>query len=110
MTKTRLKPYAMAGSGRLTSAIRKDGNVTDGWTYRFNIFRTDHETGSVGQWLQPDDIEALLKLVRVLAIELVDDGCLEVSLRRKLQRLANVLEIVLVLDDESGPINGIHQS
>ncbi len=86
------KPYALLGSGRLTSSLWKTINGDGDGQYRFNLFRIDRETGSVDQWLTPEDIESLVKIARVLAFELAEDGCMDRTLRARLYRLAERLD------------------
>lgn len=85
------KPYALVGSGCLTAALWKVINEDD-CEYRFNLFRVHKETGSVDQWLTPEDIESLVKVVRVLAFELAEDGCMSRPLRHRLYQLAEDLD------------------
>ena len=81
----------MLGSGRLTSTLWKSVGPS-GCEYRFNLFHTDRETGAVGQWLEPEDIESLVKISRVLAFELAEDGCMDQSMRQRLYQLAEALD------------------
>ena len=87
----RHKPYAMLGSGNLTSCLWKFGSEPAGWRYRFNLFRMDTE-GHVGQLLNVADVSDLVKLARVLAATLSEDGCLSPKLRRDLSNLATKLD------------------
>jgi hypothetical protein len=88
------KPYALLGAGTLTAAIWKKGDEEDGWSYRFNIFRMQSSTGRVSQLFCPSDVQELVKLCRVLALVLVDDGCISSAQRRSLAALAAQLEII----------------
>ena len=93
-----LKPYAMVGAGRLTSTLWKIGDQQAGWYYRFNIFwMTDR--GRVGQRFSPADIVDLVKLARVLAATLAEDGCLSPVRRSELARLAELLDQVIQPED-----------
>lgn len=88
------KPYAMLGAGQLVSGIWKSGDERSGWTYRFNLYRSNHRTGHVSQLLRPDDVTDLVKLCQVLAATLAEDGCIAVPLRRALARLAAELDSI----------------
>jgi hypothetical protein len=97
------KPYAMVGAGNLTASIWKDFVPDSGWTYRFNVYRLEARHGRVTQRLLPDDISDLVKLARVLAQLISDDGCLPGSLRHELQALAASID---VLSDTQGVTDG----
>src|SRR5262245_41828318 len=85
------KPYAMVGAGPLTSAIWKSGNDANGWRYSFNLFRLS-ANGRTGGRFYPRDLTRLLKLARVIAVVLADDGCMPVAQRIELQRLAALID------------------
>lgn len=85
------RPYAMLGAGPLVSSLWKQGDSDSGWAYRFNVFRMSTASGHVSQLLRPRDVHDLVKLCRVLAAELVHDGCLPLSQRRELADLADTL-------------------
>jgi hypothetical protein len=87
------KPYAMVGSGQLASAIWKTGDEVAGWRYRFNLFRLSAK-GHVGQRFDPADLAHFVKLIRVLAAVLADDGCLPPIQRVELAQLAQLLDEV----------------
>ncbi len=89
------RPYAMLGSGRLMLALFKAGNESVGWRYRFNLFRLDQTNGHVSQWFNPCDLAAMPKLVRLLAFELCEDGCLSTELRTELKSLVSRLDDAL---------------
>ena len=91
----RVKPYAMVGSGTLTSAIWKTGDETSGWRYRFNLFRM-LANGRVEQRFHPADLLNFLKLTRVIAAVLADDGCLAPAMRSNLTRLVALLDEIEV--------------
>lgn len=86
------KPYAMVGAGSLAASLWKLGNESDGWRYDFTVFRLDHQQGEVSQVLTPCDIADLVKLARVLAQVIADDGCVPSGLRRELDALALKLD------------------
>jgi hypothetical protein len=92
------KPHALLGSGRLTSSLWKIVNQDHDVEYRFNVFRIHGETGAVDQWLAPEDIESLVKLSRVLAFELAEDGCMDRVLRERLYQLAERLDELIEQD------------
>ena len=102
------KPYAMLGAGRLTASIWKSGDERSGWQYHFNVFRTSRGNGHVSQWFAPSDVSSLVKLARLLAFTLADDGCLESGLRDDLIRLAADLHQVELSESarsRRGPTN-----
>lgn len=103
MTGSSSKPYAMVGAGSLTACIWKDHAPDSGWTYRFNVFRLEASNGRVTQRLQPGDITDLVKLARVLAQVISDDGCLPGRLRHELQALAASIDF---LSDTEGVTDG----
>jgi hypothetical protein len=84
------KPYAMVGAGNLVSKIWKTGDEHSGWRYCFNIFRITRR-GVVDQRFSPGDVVSLMKLTRVLAATLSEDGCLTSALRDELGSLADDL-------------------
>ena len=86
------KPYTLVGADQLTASVYKTGDELIGFDYRFNITRLNNRAGRVNQWFTPDDLTALVKLVRVLAAELADDGCMNVELRNRLVGLATTLD------------------
>ena len=87
-------PYLVVGSGKLVSFVFKEGDEQQGWQFGFNVFRMDRETGAVSQHFRPTDVEALAKLTRLLAAELVHDGCLPSDLSDDLACLASCLDDV----------------
>lgn len=87
----RRKPYAMVGAGRLVSTLWKTGDQQAGWRYHFNLFRITRR-GQVGQLFSPDDVIDVIKLARVLAATLAEDGCLPTVQRKQLSRLAAMLD------------------
>ncbi len=95
MTNRSLRPYAVLGAGKLTSSLYKTGDELIGFHYRFNIVQLNCATGRVGHWLAPDDIVSLVKLARVMAAELANDGCMDVALRRQLYTLDSLLTGIL---------------
>lgn len=94
-TATRTKPMAMIGAGPLTSALWKSGDEHSGFRYRFNLFRQLSGTGHVSQLFRPTDLMHFVKLTRVLAAVLADDGCLKATQRASLRSLATELDEVL---------------
>lgn len=95
MTNRSLRPYAVLGAGNLTSSLYKTGDELIGFHYRFNIVHLNSTSGRVGHWLAPDDIVSLVKLARVMAAELANDGCMDVALRRQLHTINSLLTGVL---------------
>jgi hypothetical protein len=90
----RPKPHAILGAGRLVCAIRKTGNGQTGAGFSFNLFRMGIR-GRVEQRFSPVDLMDLIKLVRLLATTLADEAGLPQSQRRKLAKLAAILEPVI---------------
>lgn len=89
------KPYAMVGAGNLAASIWKEEDANSGWMYGFNVFRLEACRGRVTQRLRPQDIPDLVKLARVLAQVIADDGCLSSSMRRELELLAESIDSLL---------------
>lgn len=102
MTQKSRKPHTLVGAEQLTATVYKTGDELIGFEYRFNIVRLNNRTGRVNQWFRPDDLLAIVKLTRVLASELADDGCIAPELRRQLVQLAVMLERTLA---EASPTN-----
>ena len=88
-------PHAIVGAGRLVSAIWKSENEEAPSSYRFNVYRMNTATGRVTHRFAPKDIEHLVRLAQVLAIELSNDGSLDAELRDDLERLEACLHDVL---------------
>jgi len=86
------RPYTLAGADQLTASVYKMGDELVGFDYRFNITRLNNRTGRVNQWFTPDDLCGMVKLARVLAAELADDGCTSPELRTQLFRIAAALD------------------
>ena len=89
---SQLKPYVIVGAGRLSAAVWKLPSEDGEADYRFNVFSLDAIDGSVAHVFSARDIIDLAKLAHVLAAVLVDDGCMDAGLRRKLQSLIGDLE------------------
>lgn len=89
------KPYAMVGAGDLAASIWKERALNARWKYGFNIFRLDSRNGRVTQQLLPRDILDLIKLARVLAQVIADDGCLSSQIRQELLSLAASIDCLL---------------
>lgn len=85
------RPYAMLGAGQVMSSLWKQGDPASGWAYRFNVFRMSRADGQVSQLLRPEDVHDLVQICRILAAELVHDGCLPHAQRRALANLAETL-------------------
>lgn len=90
------KPYTLVGAEQLTASVYKTGDEFSGFDYRFNVTRLNNRTGQVNQWFTPDDLRSMVELVRVLAAELADDGCMDDALRNQLFHLAASLDDALV--------------
>lgn len=101
------RPYTLAGAEQLTASVYKTGDELTGFDYRFNITRLNNHTGRVNQWLTPDDLFAMVKLVRVLSAELADDGCMNESLRGQLIRLAAALDSAIAEVSTNENVRGV---
>ena len=104
------QPYTLIGADQLTAFVYKTGDELMGFDYRFNITRLENQIDWVNQWLTPDDLFSMVKLVRVLAAELADDGCMNVELRDQLFRLAAVLDDVIAEGSPSATTHGAANS
>ena len=93
--RNREKPYAMVGAGKLTASIWKMENTRNGWNYCFNVFRLNSINGRASQQFTPSDVTDLVKLARVLASTLVDDGCLDPQQRHTLINLAADIDQII---------------
>ena len=94
-----LQPLAVLGAGELVSHLHKiiDGELTA--EYRFNVFRIT-SSDEVSHSLRTCDLLDLLKLCRVLAFAIADDGWITRSQRLALQRLSNQLDKVIEQGDD----------
>lgn len=93
------KPYAMLGAGELSVSLWKRGNDTEGWSYDFTVFRLDVSTGEVDQLMNLAHLGDFVKLARVLAQVIADDGCVSHTLRRKLNRLASQIDLFCAVEE-----------
>ncbi len=94
------RPYCMVGAVRLSAAIWKHGDENGGFRYQFNVFRMLAAHGRVSQLLGPEDVLCLAKLAHILAVTLIDDGCIENELKRSLKRLVVRLDAAMVNEAE----------
>lgn len=92
------RPYCLVGASRLSAALWKDGDEQGGFRYRFNIFRMLASSGRVSQLFDPEDVISLAKLAHVMALALIDDGCIHADLRRQLQQLVVRLDVSLAME------------
>lgn len=99
------KPHAIVGAGRLVAAIWKSENEKAPSNYRFNVYRMNTATGRVTHRFAPRDIEHLVRLAQVLAIELSNDGSLDAELRDDLSCLEACLDEVLFRRGEQRPLH-----
>lgn len=88
------KPYTFVGADHLTASVHKTGDELIGFEYCITISRRS-QSGSVDQWFSPADLVGLTKLIRVLAAELVSDGCVDAATRHQLRALSAALDIAL---------------
>ena len=96
----------MVGAEKLTASVYKTGDELMGFDYRFNITRLNNRTGRVNQWFTPEDLCAMVKLVRVLSAELADDGCMDEALRHRLSHLAAELDDAIAEVSTTNNTNG----
>lgn len=106
MTQQSRTPYTLVGAEQLTASIYKTGDELIGFDYRFNITRLNNRSGRVNQWFMPTDLLAMVKLTRVLAAELADDGCMDAELRVRLFTLAAALDVAIAEVTTSDKCNG----
>lgn len=88
------KPYCSLGAGSLASYLWKTGDEISGFGYQFNVFRQD-KRGRVSQRFRPADIVKMIKLMRVMAAVIADDGCLFDGEQSELNHLAAELDQLL---------------
>ena len=96
----------MVGAEQLTASVYKTGDELIGFDYRFNITRLNNRTGRVNQWFTPDDLSAMVKLIRVLSVELAHDGCMDDARRNQLFRLAATLDDAIAEVSTKNDANG----
>ena len=94
-------PVATVGAGKLSAHIWKRGDARNGWRLRYSLFRQNPKSGHVTQLYRPTDVTDLAKLCHVLAIVLLDDGCLANRERQELRQVADLLKTVTDVLDES---------
>lgn len=87
------QPYAVLGSGDLVSHLQRQDVDADSKTYRFNLFRIEHDH-QVTHGLRPNDLRAIVKLCQVLAFTIADDGWIPDDVRRELFELAADLDLL----------------
>lgn len=87
------KPYAIVGAGGVAASLWKRGNEADGWSYDFTVFRIDARSGEADQLLKPTHVADLVKLARVLAQVIADDGCVSHSMRKQLNSVASQIDL-----------------
>lgn len=86
------RPRASLGAGQLGSMLwRKDSRNRES-SYRFTFFRMPAATGEVSQLFKPEDLPQLLKLLRLLATTLLDEGELEQPIATTLVELVSDLD------------------
>lgn len=88
-------PYVALGADELSSYIWKTATERGGWQYDFNLFRVGTSDGRVHHTLRPSDLLPLVKLIRLLAAVLTDDGCLDTPELDRLRRLEHRLDDLL---------------
>ena len=89
---TRGAPHFVAGAGRLASSVWKKGSDVQGFEYEFNLLVLDAGDGSASCLFQPSDLPPLVRLVRVLAFEMAQEGCLSDETRQEMWELADFLD------------------
>ena len=86
---SRSKPIAIVGAGELVSHVLRVSDEQPS-SYRFNVFKIDRSTATHG--LAASDLLDLVKLARVVAIALLDDGWLEDEQREMLSKFTQDVE------------------
>lgn len=86
------KPSMLVGAGKLVAAIWKMGNKNTYGQYRFNIRRKSDLSFLCTEKLLPLDIVSLVKLTRILATVILDDGCLSETERTVLKAAKSQLD------------------
>ena len=94
MKNSNRRPYFQVGAGCLSSAVYKSHEGGEDWRYRFNVVKTQFETGRLVHWLEPEDVKDLLKLIQVLCAELACDGCMHPEQKRELDWISKSLEAI----------------
>jgi hypothetical protein len=74
-TKSSEQPIAVLGAGDLISHVQRGDDSNDPSNYRLNIFRLGEDMQALHD-LRPCDLLDLVKLVKVLAFAITDDGWL----------------------------------
>ncbi len=92
-SKVKNRPYCLVGADRLNASIWKYGDEQGGFRYRFNIFRMLASSGRVSQLFDPEDVICLAKLAHIMAVALIDDGCIDADLRQRLKQLVVRLDV-----------------
>jgi hypothetical protein len=72
----------------MSSAIWRTGDEASGWRYRFNVFQLAND-GLVHRTFRPADLTSFVPLVRVLALAIAEDGCVDARMRLQLEELAD---------------------
>lgn len=94
-------PLAVLGAGELVSHLRKTVDAEQSGEYLFNIFRVTPE-GEVTHTIRPDDLVDVVKLCRVIAFAVVDDGWIQADERERLNRLCEQLDAFLLAEGSNG--------
>lgn len=95
------RPYSIVGADRLSACIWKHGDERGGFRYQFNVYRMLAETGRVSQLFGPEDVFCLARLAHVLAITLLDDGCIDSNLRARLKEFIIRFDVKLMNQKDS---------
>ena len=96
------KPSMLVGAGKLVAAIWKSGNKSAYGQYRFNIRRKSDLSFLCTEKLLPLDIVSLVKLTRILATVILDDGCLSETERTVLKSAKRQLDELCESSGETG--------
>jgi hypothetical protein len=98
------KAYEVVGSGNWIAAVHKRMRTKENCEYWFRMLRAEQTVPTTySHRFRPADVLDLPKLTQVLAATILQDGCIEQSLRDDLSCLAAGLDWFLNLKD---PANG----
>lgn len=95
------KPTMLVGAGKLVAAIWKRSNKSAYGQYRFIIRRKSDVDFLRTEKLLPLDIVSLVKLTRILATVILDDGCLSETERTVLKAAKSQLDALYEVSGET---------
>ena len=97
-------PYAMVGSGEITSSISRTGDPVNGFRYRFNLYALRQSDGQVENYYGPKDLISIVKTAHVLGLFLLDEGWLSSDERERIRTLVSQLDEVFDRYAPIGPV------